>query len=224
MRILIIEDERALTEALSEALTQHHYAVDVALNGTDGLEAGLTGIYDVIILDLMLPGLDGLTVLARLRIASIPSPVLILTARAEADDKITGLDAGADDYLTKPFVMGELLARVRALCRRPGELTGSRLTFGDLTLDRNGCMLCCGVESVRLSTKELGLLELLLTHPGTVVSRERLIQKIWGYDCEAEYNNIEVYLSFLRRKLGLLSSSVRIKAARGLGYFVEDGV
>lgn len=221
MRILIVEDERALAEALQEILKQNHYTADISTDGASGLEAAKTGIYDLMILDRMLPKMDGITVLNQLRSSGAAMPVLMLTALGQAEQRIEGLDAGADDYLSKPFVIGELLARIRALLRRPCELLNDMLCFGDLTLDRNDCALCCGKQRIRLSAKELQLIETLFLHRSSVISREQIVQKIWGFDCEAEYNNVEVYLSFIRRKIQTLGSSVRIKAARGLGYYLE---
>lgn len=222
MKILVIEDEIQLADALSELLKRNKYSVDVFNNGIDGLDNALTGIYDCILLDIMLPGMNGIEVLRNLRAEKINTPVLLLTARCEVNDKINGLDCGADDYLTKPFVTGELLARVRALTRRKGEIMDeNRFEYHGLELHKNTCSVSCGENDVKLSLKEYNVMEMLIANPGQILSKERIIEKIWGSESNAEYNNIEVYISFLRKKLVSISAEVQIKTARGIGYFME---
>lgn len=221
MKILVIEDEIQLADALSELLKRNKYSVDVFNNGIDGLDNALTGIYDCILLDIMLPGMNGIEVLRNLRAEKINTPVLLLTARCEVNDKINGLDCGADDYLTKPFVTGEL-ARVRALTRRKGEIMDeNRFEYHGLELHKNTCSVSCGANDVKLSLKEYNVMEMLIANPGQILSKERIIEKIWGSESNAEYNNIEVYISFLRKKLVSISAEVQIKTARGIGYFME---
>jgi len=222
MKILVIEDEVQLADALCELLKRNMYSADVCYNGIDGLDNAMTGIYDCIILDIMLPGMNGIDVLRNLRSEKISTPVLLLTARSEISDKINGLDCGADDYLTKPFVTGELLARVRAVTRRKGEIVDeSRLEFNGLCLNKNTCSISCGGNDVKLSLKEYNVMEMLIANPGQILPKERIIEKIWGSESDVEYNNIEVYISFLRKKISSISADVQIKTARGIGYFIE---
>lgn len=224
MRILIIEDETALAEALTEILKQNGYLSDAVFNGIDGLEYIRTGIYDLILLDIMLPGLDGLSVLKTMRREKIHTPVILLTARSELSDIVTGLDAGSDDYLPKPFSSSELLARIRAISRRTGQYTEDSLCFGDISLDKNSMTLSCGIPSIRLGLKEYQLMELFLRNPRQVLSKNLIISKIWGLDSEADYNNVEVYVSFLRQKLQALGAKTVIRTNRGAGYSLEAGV
>ncbi|MDE6774752.1 MAG: response regulator transcription factor [Ruminococcus sp.] len=222
MKILVIEDEIQLADALSELLRRNMYSVDTFYNGVDGLDNALTGLYDCIILDIMLPKMNGIEVLKNLRSEKINTPVLLLTARSEIDDKINGLDCGADDYLTKPFITGELLARVRAMTRRKGEIIDeNRLEYKGLELHRNTCSISCNREDVKLSLKEYNVMEMLIANPHQILPKERIIEKIWGSESDVEYNNIEVYISFLRKKINAVSSPVQIKTARGIGYFLE---
>ena len=222
MKILIVEDEIQLADALCELLKRNTYSADVCYNGIDGLDNALTGVYDCIILDIMLPGMNGLDVLRHMRSEKINTPVLLLTARSEVNDKINGLDCGADDYLTKPFVTGELLARIRALTRRKGEIVDeNRLQFNGLVLNKNTCSISCGNNDVKLSLKEYNVMEMLIANPGQILPKERIIEKIWGSESDVEYNNIEVYISFLRKKIASISADVQIKTARGIGYFME---
>lgn len=222
MRILIVEDEVQLADALTEILKRNKYTVDTAYNGIDGLDNALTAVYDCIILDIMLPGMSGLDILSHLRREKIGTPVLLLTARSEIDDKINGLDRGADDYLTKPFVTGELLARLRALTRRRGELVDdNRLDYNGLELNKNTSSVIFNGSDVKLSLKEYQIMELLISNPKQILPKERIIEKIWGYESDVEYNNIEVYISFLRKKLSVISAPVQIKTARGIGYSLE---
>ena len=223
MKILIVEDEVALADALSEILRRNKYAVDAVYDGEDGLDYALTDIYDCILLDIMLPKRSGLDVLRELRKQHISTPVLLLTARSDTEDKITGLDSGADDYLTKPFVSGELLARVRSLTRRRGEVVTDAFTFGDISLNKGTFSLSREENSFKLSLKEYQIMEMLIANPRQLIPKERFLEKIWGYDSDAEYNNVEVYISFLRKKLTALGSSVTIRTARGIGYFLESG-
>ena len=221
MRVLIVEDERRLAEALGQIMAEQRYQADVVYDGADGLDYGLTEQYDVIILDVMLPKLDGFEVASRLRHAHVSTPILMLTARDELPDKIAGLDRGADDYMTKPFDIGELLARVRALTRRQGEVIGEQLTAGDLTLELSTRSLRRGEKSVRLGFKEFDVLRQLMVHPRAVVPKEDIIARVWGLDSEAEDNNVEVYISFLRKKLVFLESRVSIGTVRKVGYYLE---
>lgn len=222
MKLLIVEDEMQLADALSEILKRNKYSVDTVYNGIDGLDFALTGVYDCIVLDIMLPGMNGLDVLRNIRSEKISTPVLLLTARSEVDDKINGLDCGADDYLTKPFVTGELLARIRALTRRKGELIDDdKLDYKGLELIKSTASVKWQGNDVKLSLKEYQIMELLMANPRQILPKERIIEKIWGYESDVEYNNIEVYISFLRKKLSIISAPIQIKTARGIGYFLE---
>lgn len=225
MKVLLVEDEERMLQALTELLRQEGYEVDECSDGVSGLDAVLSNIYDVIILDVMLPGKSGFSIAREARESGVRTPILMLTARGELDDKVMGLDSGADDYLTKPFMTRELLARIRALCRRNVSAADGSLSFGDLTLDTHDYQLHCSKtgQSVRLSGKEYRLMEYLLANKGQILSREQLAVKIWGYDNEAEYNNVEVYLSFTRKKLAFIGSAVEIKAVRGIGYELRLG-
>lgn len=221
MRILIIEDEKRLAETLRQLMEEQHYQADVVFDGADGLDYGLAGEYDLILLDIMLPKLGGFQVARRLRAERVSTPILMLTARDDVSDKISGLDCGADDYMTKPFDSGELLARVRALTRRQGEVLSDVLTLGDLSLDCGSRTLNAGDRSVRLGFKEFEVMRLLLVHQAGVLAKETLITKVWGIDSDAEDNNVEVYISFLRKKLAYLGSRVVISTIRKAGYHLE---
>ena len=223
MKLLVVEDEMQLADALSEILKRNMYSVDTVYDGIEGLDNALTGVYDCIILDIMLPGMNGIEILRNLRKEKINTPVLLLTARSEVEDKINGLDCGADDYLTKPFVTGELLARVRALTRRKGSemIDENKLEFKGLELNKSTCTVLYESNDVKLSLKEYQIMELLITNPRQILPKERIIEKIWGYESDVEYNNIEVYISFLRKKLSVISAPVQIKTARGIGYSLE---
>ena len=218
MKILLVDDERQLTDALSAILKQNNYLVDCAFDGEEGLDYALSGIYDLIILDVMMPKMDGFTLLKILRQKKIDVPVLILSAKTETNDRVGGLNLGADDYLTKPFSTDELLARVKALLRRKEKFTGDVLSFGDISLDRDTFELFRGENRIVLGKKEFQIIEMLILAGGKTINKERFIEKIWGYDSDAEYNTIEVYLSFLRRKLKAVGASVEIKSIRGIGY------
>lgn len=221
MKVLIVEDELRLAEALSQIMKEQKYQADVTNDGIDGLEYAMYGDYDVIVLDVMLPGKNGFQLVRALRAAKIKTPVLILTARDDVHDKITGLDQGADDYMTKPFVPEELLARIRALTCRQGEVIVEELGFEDLTLSLSANDLSCGGKSIHLAYKELEILKILLSNQRTIVSKEMLIRKVWGDDSEAEDNNVEAYISFLRKKIHFLGSRVTITTIRKVGYRLE---
>lgn len=225
MRILLVEDEIRLADSLSEILTANKYNVDVANDGADGLYFATSAEYDAIILDLMLPKLSGFEVLQKLREKKISVPVIILTAKDSVKDKVKGLDMGADDYLTKPFSSEELLARVRALTRRKGEVVINELKFGDVTLNLSSYTLECNAKQIHLGAKEFDILRVLMSNKGIVVSKESLINKIWGSDSEAVDNNVEAYMSFIRKKLQFLGSTVQIISARKQGYYIsfEEG-
>jgi DNA-binding response OmpR family regulator len=222
MKLLIVDDERALTEALAVILKQQKYAVDCAYNGEQGLDMALSGIYDLVILDVMMPKLDGFSVLKILRNKKIDVPVLMLSAKSELSDKVGGLNLGADDYITKPFNTEELLARIKALLRRKEKFTGDVLSFKDISLDRDSFELGCGDRKIVLGKKEFQILEMLILNDGKSINKEKFIEKIWGYDTEAEYNTIEVYVSFLRKKLSAVGAKTEIKSIRGIGYTLGD--
>lgn len=224
MRLLVIEDETALSEVIKAAFEDENFEVDLAEEGQTGYLLGISGIYDAIILDGMLPELDGYEVLKRWRRQQMNTPVLMLTARSELEDKLKGLGLGADDYLTKPFDMEELVARIRVITRRQGAVRLDHLEYGDLQLYLDsGTIRNTGNDlEVRLGKKEFQLLEFFMRHPGQTLRREQIAEKLWGYDCDAEYNNVEVYISFTRRKLRYIESVVMIKAVRGIGYRLEN--
>lgn len=226
MRLLIVEDETRLADTLRQLLHRQGYTADVCYDGVSGLDNALTGIYDLMVLDVMLPGLNGFQVARQLRDAGIATPVLMLTAKSDLSDRVHGLDCGADYYLTKPFEPEELLACVRTLLRRSGgQLQESdTLTWGDLSLERGTFTLSCNGRDVRLSRREYDLMELLMRNGAQVVTKEQLLIKVWGYDSQAEDNNVEVYISFLRRKLTHLHSQVKIKTLRMLGYCLTQEV
>lgn len=222
MKVLIVEDEKDLACVLSEMLKQEGYIVNKVHNGIDGLDYALTNTYDVIILDIILPQMNGIEVLKEIRKNGINSSVLLLTAKSEVEDKINGLDNGADDYLTKPFVTKEFLARVRALSRRNNkQYLGNQLTFGDILVDKHKHELIKDTQKIKLSQKEYSILEMLIVNKGNTISKEQFVQKIWGYDTDIEYNSIEVYISFVRRKLNAIHSNVKINTIRSLGYALE---
>lgn len=218
MRLLLVEDEKRMAQALCELLHQEKYDVDHFSDGLDGMYALETGTYDLAVLDVMLPNKNGFEIAASARKKGVKTPILMLTAKSELDDKVTGLDCGADDYLTKPFMTRELLARLRALGRRNINSPDGTLTFGDISLNKETSTLSCGENSVRLSEKELRILEYLIANQGHILTREQLATKIWGYDSEAEYNNVEVYMSFARKKLHFVHAKTEVKAVRGIGY------
>jgi len=221
MKILIVEDEWQLSDVLKVLLRQNLHEVDAVDNGVDGEDYALTGIYDAIILDIMLPGKNGLEVLRSLRRQGNSTPVLLLTAKSEAEDKINGLDYGADDYLTKPFSSGELLARLRAITRRGTEFIGDELRAGNTVLDKNTHELSGINGTVQLASKEYLMMDMLLVNFHQIIPKERFMEKIWGFDSEVEYNSIEVYISFVRKKLAAIGSDLQIKAVRNVGYSLE---
>ena len=219
MKILLAEDEKRMNRAICEILRQEKYEVTSVENGKDALTEIESGVYDLIILDVMMPALNGFNVAEKTRKAGIRTPILMLTAKSEVDDKVEGLDSGADDYLTKPFMAKELLARIRALLRRNIPTNDGSLTFEDLTLDVKSAFLKCeNGQSVRLNEKELRIMEYFIVNQGQVLTREQIAVKVWGYESDSEYNNVEVYLSFVRKKLAYLETRCVIKALRGIGY------
>lgn len=225
MRILVVEDEIHLAEALAQILKKNNYTVDVSNDGEDGLDNALSGIYDVIVLDIMLPKMNGLEVLETIRSEGFDTPVILLTAKTEISDKVRGLDSGADDYLAKPFNTEELLARIRALGRRRGEIVANTntISFADITLNTQTLKLTSGANEITLTLKESELLEHLMLHKGMVCSKEQIIEKLWGFDSEAEANHVEVYISFLRKKLAFVHSKASINTVRGVGYTLSEG-
>ena len=224
MRILLAEDEKRMAAALVALLKQEKYDVDHVEDGASALTALESGVYDIAVLDVMMPEMNGFEAARRARSGGVKTPILMLTAKSQLEDKVTGLDSGADDYLTKPFQTKELLARLRALGRRSASFQDTNLHFGDLTLETSKAMLTCEQtgQSVRLSEKELRILEYMFSNRGQIMTREQLAVKIWGFDNEAEYNNVEVYMSFTRKKLVFVGSNVEIKAVRGLGYELRE--
>lgn len=222
MRLLLAEDEKELSNALCAVLKHNNYSVDAVYNGSDALAYATADNYDGIIMDIMMPGMSGLEVLREIRRKGNAIPVLLLTAKSELEDKVTGLDAGADDYLTKPFAMSELLARVRAMTRRvTAAAPTNELTFGDISLDRASFELKGPKSSTRLGNKEYQILEYMMQNPNMLISTERFMEKIWGYDSEAEINVVWVYISYVRRKLTSVGSAVAVRAVRGAGYTLE---
>lgn len=221
MRVLIAEDEETIARALKALLEREKYAVDVVGNGADALDYALAAEYDALVLDIMMPKLDGLEVLRRVRERGVNTPALFLTAKAEVEDRVVGLDAGADDYLPKPFATAEFLARVRALTRRRGDYVPTVLTLGNLTLDGGQYLLSAPSGALRLSNKEYRLAELLLRHPKRVFSTEELMERVWGTDSEAELDVVWTYIGFLRKKLKSLDCNVQIHTIRGVGYTME---
>lgn len=223
MRILIVEDSYSLADTLQTALKNENYIVDAVFDGSDGYEYGRTGIYDIIILDLMLPKMDGYQVIKKLKDEKVYTPILILSAKSELDDKVKGFEVGADDYLTKPFEIKELIMRVNAIVKRNYNLQSQNLTCNNMSLDLKSCKMIntdTG-KSIRISGKELQLLEMLLYNQRQVLTKEQITEKIWGYYSNAEYNNVEVYVSFIRRKLKQLNCNVTINSVRGVGYSLE---
>ena len=222
MNILIIEDEYSLADAVAETLNGEGFNTCIKTNGEDGEDEALTDNYDLILLDVMLPEKNGFDILRSLRNMGINTPIIMLTAKSEIEDKLNGLEHGADDYVTKPFSMRELMARVKTVIKRAKNIEDTEvLQYGDISLDVKNAKLMCGNNEIQISGKELDLLELLLMNKNQVSTKENIIERIWGYDSEAEYNNVEVYITFIRRKLKLINSKVKIKAVRGLGYKLE---
>ena len=223
MKILVIEDEYSLADAIRETLEKEHFEVTIAQNGLDGEDEALTNLYDLILLDIMLPKKNGFEILKSLKENMIKAPIIILTAKGELDDKLNGLENGADDYITKPFHMKELIARVKIILKRSTNIEDTNiLTYSDLILDLRAGKLKCHDNEVTINGKELNLIELLLINKEQIIDKELLTEKIWGYDSDAEYNSVEVYVSFLRKKIALLGSNVKISTVRGIGYKLED--
>ena len=221
MKVLYVEDEKYMALAIAEILKKNNYSIDLAYNGEEGLDLALSGNYDIIILDLMLPKVDGISILKEIRAEGIDSPVILLTAKGEIEDKVVGLDNGADDYLPKPFQTEELLARLRALGRRKGQiLSANILSFGDLELNYNTLDIYSNDKTFHLTLKESQLLEMLITNKGQAISTNSIIEKLWGWDSETEDSHVQVQIAFLRKKLSLISKTVRIKTIYGVGYML----
>jgi len=224
MRVLMVEDEKYMARAIAEVLKKNKYSVDLAHDGQYGLDCALSGIYDMIILDIMLPKIDGFSILKEIRNQRIETPVILLTARGQVEDKVSGLDLGADDYLTKPFHADELLARLRALGRRKDALLHDGiLRFSDISLSPNTLMITSNDKRVKLTLKESQLLELLIHNENIILSKDTIIEKIWGFDSDVEDNHVEAHISLLRKKLSKIDSCTQIKTIRGAGYTLAAG-
>ena len=221
MRLLLAEDEKELSNALVAVLKHNNYSVDAVYNGNDAYDYIIGAEYDGVILDIMMPGMDGITVLTRIREKGIHTPVLLLTAKSQVEDRITGLDSGADDYLTKPFAMGELLARIRAMTRRKTEFSPNSLKVGNVTLDRERFVISTENGETKLGNKEFQVLEMLMLNRNILISTEKLMERIWGFDSEAEISVVWVYNSYIRKKLASVGADIEIKASRGVGYTLE---
>ena len=224
MQILIVEDEKRLTDALKQILIEQKYMADVVYDGNDGLEYGKSGIYDLIILDIMLPYKDGFQVAFELRQNKINTPILMLTAKDTVPDKVSGLNCGADDYMTKPFAPEELIARIKALTRRKGEVVLDETSYGDFNFNASTNQLSKGIKSVHLNFKEAEILKLFLSKPEVIISKEEIITKVWGYESDAGSNNVEAYISFLRKKLHFINSDTEIKSVKKMGYRLEKSL
>ena len=224
MRVLLVEDEKGISSAICQVLKKENFAVDPVYTGTDGLDYALDENYDAIILDVMLPGMDGFQILKRIREKGIKTPVCMLTARSGLEDRVRGLESGADYYLPKPFQMAELTACLRAITRRKEEAPVMELAFGDIALNQQEAKLMnkSTGESVKLGAKEYQIMEMFLRNPKQILPKETIFDRVWGYESEADYSNLEVYLSFVRKKLTFLGSKVKIKATRGIGYSLEE--
>ena len=225
MRILLVEDEKSLSAAVGRLLQQERFVVDPAYTGPEGLDCALTGAYDAVILDVMLPGMDGFTVLERLRAEGIKTPVMMLTARGDLQDRIRGLEGGADYYLPKPFEQAELVACLRAITRRRDERPVMELSFGGVSLSPADGRLSCAAtgDSVKLGAKEYQMMELFLRNPAQILPKELILDRVWGLESDSDYNALEVYVSFLRKKLAFIGADVKIRATRGVGYSLEAG-
>ena len=222
MKLLLVEDEKQLSEALQQILIKNKYSVDAVYSGDEGLDYALSDVYDVIILDIMLPKLNGIEILKMIRKRKISTPVILLTAKGSVEDRILGLDSGADDYLPKPFSPDELLARLRALTRRNGDFINENiLEFSDIRLNLSTYDMEVNDNSITLTQKEFEILKYFMQRPKLVVSKDDLITKLWGFDSDVEHNNIEVYISFLRKKLAYVESDVKITTIRRVGYRLE---
>lgn len=221
MRVLYVEDEKYMARAVAQVLKKNNYSVDLAHDGEHGLDLATSGVYDIVILDIMLPKRDGIDILREMRRQGVSTPVILLTAKGETEDKVEGLDSGADDYLAKPFQTSELMARLRALGRRKElVVTNDTLVFGDVELNYNALDLFAGGQTFHLTLKESQLLELLIINKGHAISSDTIINKLWGWDSDAADSHVQVQVAFLRKKLSLLSKSVRIKTVRGVGYML----
>lgn len=227
MKILYIEDEKYMARAVAQVLKKNNYSVDLAHDGEIGLDLAVSGVYDIVILDLMLPKRDGISILREMRRQNLMTPVILLTAKGETEDKVKGLDCGADDYLVKPFQTEELMARLRAIGRRKGQIVADNLLgYGDIELNYNTLDLFGNGQTFHLTLKESQLLELLIINKGQAISTDIIIEKLWGWNSEAEDSHVQVQVAFLRKKLSLLSKCVRIKTVRGIGYMLildEEG-
>ena len=222
MKVLIIEDEYSLADAIAETLKNDNYNIQIETNGEDGENEALTGNYDLILLDVMLPKKNGFDILRTIGQEKIKTPVIMLTAKSEIEDKLNGLEHGADDYITKPFAMRELMARIKAVLKRTNNIDNTEiLEFGDLVLDLKNAKLKCSHNEIQINGKEFELLEQFLINKNQILSKEKILERIWGYDSDAEYNTVEVYISFLRKKINLLGSKVKISTVRGIGYKLE---
>ncbi|MCF0230193.1 MAG: response regulator transcription factor [Parasporobacterium sp.] len=221
MRLLIVEDEREIADGMKTVLSRENYLVDVVYDGLSGLDYIFSNLYDLVLLDIMLPKLSGLDILKNIREAGIDVPVILVTAKSQTEDKVTGLDMGADDYLTKPFDAAELLARIRARTRSARNTNQNIIEYGDLSIDKSTQKISCRDESIKLGKKEYQLMEYLMANPEQILTRDMLINKVWGPSDESEYNNIEVYISFLRKKLRFLKSEVTIVTTKSVGYSLE---
>ncbi len=222
MKILIVEDEHLIATSLKKGLEQEHYTVDIAFDGLEGYDLAASGEYDIILLDLMLPGLDGISICQKLRSENIHTPILMLTAKSQLDDKVKGFDVGADDYLTKPFAFEELLARIRALSRRPQQTTNKVLTLADLTIDTTNYQVKRGTKEIRLSSKEYSLLECLVRHAGQILNKDQIIQYVWSYESDILPNTVEVYIRNLRQKIDQPFKKKLIQTIRGFGYKISE--
>lgn len=222
MRLLLAEDEKSLSKAIITILQKNNYSADAAYDGEEALDYLASGNYDGVILDIMMPKLDGISVLKKLREQGNKIPVLMLTAKSEVDDKVLGLDSGANDYLTKPFNTKELLARIRAMTRNQNEQMDSKIKFGNIVLDRATFELSSPDGNFRLANKEFQMMEMLMMNPHCLISTERFLEKVWGYDSEVEINVVWVYISYLRKKLAALHANIQIKAQRNAGYSLEE--
>ncbi|MFA6861251.1 MAG: response regulator transcription factor [Bacilli bacterium] len=218
MKVLIIEDKKQLADAIHEYLKMHKVDSSIKLDGLEGFDEAATGLYDVIILDLMLPSKDGISIIKDLRAKKVETPIIILTAKATTDDKVEGLLAGADDYLTKPFVLEELLARLYVLTRRKGNIVPNLVAFGDIKLDKLNHTIVKDPRTIALSLKEYLIMELLITNTDKIVEKSYILDRVWGYDSDSFYNSVEVYVSFLRKKLQSINANVKIKSIRNVGY------
>lgn len=221
MKILLAEDERSLSRAIVKILEKNNYTADAVYNGEDALNYLESWNYDAVILDIMMPKVDGITVLKKLRAKGNTVPIIILSAKSEIDDKVLGLDSGANDYLTKPFDSKELLARIRAITRTQA-MAGNKIRFGNISLDRATFELSSPTGSFRLANKEFQMMEILMSNPQHLISSERLLERIWGYNSDVEINVVWVYISYLRKKLGALHANIQIKATRNAGYSLEE--